>query len=519
MLRPKVYSYLRFSSPEQAKGDSKRRQLAAAYSWAAENGMELDEELHDEGISGWRGTNLKHDAALGGFLRAVQAGAVAPGSVLVIESLDRLSRDLARKAQRLLEDICDSHVDVVTLADRKRYSKEVFDRDPMAIIWSLLVFMRGNEESETKSKRVAAAWSTKRNKAIETGKRMTPVCPGWLRPEGEGFAPIPERVAIVNRIFAETLAGRGQHAIAQTLTAEGVPTWRRGKVWHRTFVAKLLNNEAVIGTIALGSTMNEDRSKRRRIVKTVEGYYPAVIDRETWERTRALLGNRERPKGGASDKPVRFLLAGLARCPSCDATMTRVAKGPRGGRPYLICTTAKAGGLCRRQHVRAEAIDAAIFDRFVELLIHKPAANANEADYLDRLRNLEGAEQATIEELQDLHEARRARKFGAAQREREDVLYGYLREMEAERAAIEKEWANTASPIVEARLSRLVEALEIGPQPDLRQPNAALRENFAAVTVNYRDGTWGFRWRHGGESWLTYDYRWAIEEDGEEDAA
>jgi hypothetical protein len=240
-----------------------------------------------------------------------------------------------------------------------------------------------------------------------------------------------------------------------------------------------------------------------------------VIDQETWERTRALLGSRERPKGGASDKPVRFLLAGLARCPDCDATMTRVAKGPKGGRPYLICTTAKAGGLCRRQHVRAEAIDAAIFDRFVELLIDKPAANANEAGHLDRLRNLEGAEQATIEELQDLREYRRTRKLGTAEKDREAVLYGYLREIEEERAAIEKEWANKASPIVEARLSKLVEALELGPQEDLRQPNATLRENFVAVTVDYRKGTLGFRWRHGGETWLTYDYGPAFAEAGD----
>src|SRR5262249_429406 len=49
----KAYSYLRFSTPEQMKGDSQRRQLEAARSYALEKGLELDEELtfHDLGVS------------------------------------------------------------------------------------------------------------------------------------------------------------------------------------------------------------------------------------------------------------------------------------------------------------------------------------------------------------------------------------------------------------------------------------------------------------------------------------
>jgi DNA invertase Pin-like site-specific DNA recombinase len=474
--------------------------------------MELDEELRDEGISGWRGSNLKADASLGAFVKAVHAGVVAPGSVLVIESLDRMSRDDVLVASTMLNQLLLAGLRVVTLGDRREYSMETVKANPTDLILSILVFFRGNEESEIKSKRVSAAWSAKRAKAVETGKRMTPVCPGWLRPEGEGFAPIPERVAIVRRIFAETLAGRGQHAIAQTLTAEGVPTWRRGKVWHRTFVAKLLASEAVIGNLAVGSTMNPDRSKRRSIVGTALGYYPAVIDQETWDRTRALLGNRKQPKGGASDKPVRFLLAGLARCPLCEATMTRVYKGKDGGRPYLVCTTAKAGGRCRRQHVRAEAIDAAIFAQYGRLFMDKPEANASEGEYTRRLMDLEAVESVIAEEMDDLYRARARRAFGAAQSKRQDDLYIRLNEIEAEREAIEKERANAASPIVEARLNRLMDSLEQGPQEDLREPNAGLREAFTAVTVDYREGTLGFRWRHGGETWLTYDHRWPSEE-------
>ena len=52
----KAYSYLRFSTPEQLKGDSQRRQLEAARAYALEQGLELDESLtfQDLGVSGFK---------------------------------------------------------------------------------------------------------------------------------------------------------------------------------------------------------------------------------------------------------------------------------------------------------------------------------------------------------------------------------------------------------------------------------------------------------------------------------
>jgi hypothetical protein len=41
----KVYSYTRFSTPEQAAGDSYRRQTEAAQKWAAARGLVLDDRL------------------------------------------------------------------------------------------------------------------------------------------------------------------------------------------------------------------------------------------------------------------------------------------------------------------------------------------------------------------------------------------------------------------------------------------------------------------------------------------
>jgi DNA invertase Pin-like site-specific DNA recombinase len=101
--QPKAYSYTRFSKPEQAKGDSSTRQALAAEQWAKERNVELDTELtfRDEGISAFDGLNVER-GALGAFLKAVQTGEVPNGSWLLVESLDRISRQKPRKAARLV---------------------------------------------------------------------------------------------------------------------------------------------------------------------------------------------------------------------------------------------------------------------------------------------------------------------------------------------------------------------------------------------------------------------------------
>jgi len=89
----KCYSYIRFSSPEQAKGTSYERQLNFAKNFAEKRGWTLDEKLcmFDEGLSGFHQDHTVK-GHLGVFLRAVQGGKIEKPSALLVENLDRLSR-------------------------------------------------------------------------------------------------------------------------------------------------------------------------------------------------------------------------------------------------------------------------------------------------------------------------------------------------------------------------------------------------------------------------------------------
>src|SRR5262245_11709675 len=147
--RPKAYSYVRWSTPQQAKGHSLSRQLEKARAFAKENDLDLDETLNfrDAGVTAYRGHNLLK-GALGDFLRAVQDGVVVPGSYLIVESLDRISRDTVNKAAATLQMIVAEGVNLVDLEDNGRiYNEETFEKDQTAFLIMAVRFMRANMES------------------------------------------------------------------------------------------------------------------------------------------------------------------------------------------------------------------------------------------------------------------------------------------------------------------------------------------------------------------------------------
>ncbi len=116
--QPKAYSYKRFSTPAQEQGDSLRRQTAIAQAWADRMGVPLDTELNltDRGISAYTGAN-RDVGNLGAFMRLVEEGEVPRGSWLLVEKLDRLSREPAADASFEMQKIIRAGIAVVDLSD------------------------------------------------------------------------------------------------------------------------------------------------------------------------------------------------------------------------------------------------------------------------------------------------------------------------------------------------------------------------------------------------------------------
>jgi DNA invertase Pin-like site-specific DNA recombinase len=178
--RSKAYSYLRFSTPEQAGGDSLKRQMEKAEAYADEHDLDLDTSLSfkDLGVSAYTGKNVQ-TGALGYFLRAVEDGLIPAGSFLLVESLDRISRENILRAQAVFISIVDAGVTLVTLTDGRRFSKASINANPTDLIISIVSLMRAHEESATKALRLRSAWAGKRSRAAIVP--MTARGPAWLK--------------------------------------------------------------------------------------------------------------------------------------------------------------------------------------------------------------------------------------------------------------------------------------------------------------------------------------------------
>ena len=133
----KGVAYVRFSTPEQATGDSRRRQSALTESYAKKHDLLLDKGLNfrDLGVSAFRGKNAKQ-GGLRSFLDAVEHGLVPSNSYLLVESLDRLSRDQILEAQSVFLQIVTAGVTIVTLIDQRSYSIASLNANPIDLIIS-----------------------------------------------------------------------------------------------------------------------------------------------------------------------------------------------------------------------------------------------------------------------------------------------------------------------------------------------------------------------------------------------
>jgi DNA invertase Pin-like site-specific DNA recombinase len=84
--------YLRYSTPEQADGQSEKRQIEYAKRWSKENGAELVRIYKDLGVSGGKkaGTKINERKGLAELLADLRRGEVP--KFLLVEDVDRLSR-------------------------------------------------------------------------------------------------------------------------------------------------------------------------------------------------------------------------------------------------------------------------------------------------------------------------------------------------------------------------------------------------------------------------------------------
>jgi Resolvase, N terminal domain/Recombinase/Recombinase zinc beta ribbon domain len=493
-------------TPEQAKGHSLQRQTNDAQAWAGANGVALDDELslQDKGVSGFTGANLE-TGALGVFLERVKDGTVPPGSWLLVENLDRISRQAARKAVRTIEDIVVAGITVVDLSDGGReYSAEALDKDPMLFLMMVLRFIRANEESATKGVRVAKAHAARRQKFAGQEKLIKPYTrklPAWIRwsDSTASYELIEERAKLLRWMFEMADGGLGAHSIAAHLNEVKEDTWGAGgwkaAYWHRSYIRKLLTNKAAIGVFVPHRVEKVEgkRSKQRTPLEPVAHRFPAAIDRELFERVNARLSTTE-ARGRNTKMPVKSIFAGVLKCQHCGGTFTRVNKGEH---VYLVCSAAHGkSGTCKYESLPYH--DAVREMRRIAHSILDEAPRGNDTADMDsaieRLRIEIDAGEDRINELLELTISDKSRK---ARQELQNAERQLDEAREKLRQAIERR-DTLMSTNVRLRLAAVEKALT-GETIDTEEANKALRGAVRRMVMRPAEGALEIHWHHADE--------------------
>lgn len=327
---PVAYSYQRVSSGQQVGGHGLDRQADAAALWCAATGHQLDQQLvlSDRGRSAYSGRNLK--GALGRFLELAQAGQLGPNPVLLVEAIDRISRREPLDAiETILTGLVGSGVRVITLEDQQEYSRATIAADASKLLVLVVKIQAAHDESKRKGMRSRANWA-KRYQAAKAGQKDPSArCrPFWLDwDDAAGDFKTNASTAMVRRCFELSEQGLGHSAIARQLTAEGF-TNTNGGIISATTPSVLLKDRRVLGERQITDPDGN--------AETLQGYFPAVITVEQFDRCRALAAARDTALGrDRSSRRVRNLFAGLLQCP-CGLPLAHRAS--HGGRyEKLLC--------------------------------------------------------------------------------------------------------------------------------------------------------------------------------------
>jgi len=197
----------------------------------------------------------------------------------------------------------------------------------------------------------------------------------------------PDEAEIVRQVFQIRIDLQlGYSSVARRLN-QADRRRRSGGRWTGIAVKGILDNEAYIGNFVRGRRRKSSPSKFYMATEdgpvsvkdgppqsttfTVEGFYPPLLSRETWDLAQALRVERDAQFGNRRDRSSyhHYLLTTFLVCGSCGGNMV-VGEGTRSAQnhrySYVICADKKRGCEPKEACRRVRAQEAALTKRVLE---------------------------------------------------------------------------------------------------------------------------------------------------------
>jgi site-specific DNA recombinase len=431
--------YARVSTERQAERGTIGSQLAVLREHIAAAGDELVGEYVDNGHSGARldrpGLDALRDAAEAGLIERVWC--LSP---------DRLARAYAYQVL-VLDELARFGV-AVAFTDSPGLAAD----DPQA---TLLTQVQGVIAEYEKAK-IAERYRRGKLFRARAGEIVTWKAPyGYRRiprsaATGQAHHEVYEpEAAVVRRIFSDRAAGTTVREICRRLNADGVPSPTGKPTWGTSTLGRLLGNEAYIGRVYYNRTESvpDRRPTRhnRQVPRNRDEWIPIdcprIISDELFQAAGRVSTDNTKWSPRRAE-PGAWLLKGLVKCGVCGVgTRCHKMRGRNGTwHRYYHCRNhdpLRAGGESRRcpeRNIRADALDAFVFDQIRTAMTHPDQLLAGERAVALR---------APIpdDELLGAELARLDRKIDAADTERRRLvdLYqgGFIELPELQRRATE----------------------------------------------------------------------------------
>lgn len=333
----KAISYLRFSSSLQEGNDSIARQRAALDHAVREVGLELDRSLEDHAKSASKGHH-RTKGELGLLLFAITEGAVPQGTILIVENIDRLTREGVLDAYTMLATIIHAGVVLLVCGDEEL---ELYDE--AAINGRAGDRLHSDIRAAYKyTKRLAQFQRSQQKRRREQalrGEKVIPngIVPGWLdRDLNTRTHHLNQHAGTIERIFRECVKGASARQIAAGLNRDGVLTMQGAAVWRAPRIGAILRDDAVIGYW----TPTQLQGKTRVPAGPPAPIYPPAVGHGLWQEVQNALSARRGITRGAIGTTVPNLFTGHVFCGSCGGTLRiDTGGGLRGGRRkrHFLC--------------------------------------------------------------------------------------------------------------------------------------------------------------------------------------
>jgi DNA invertase Pin-like site-specific DNA recombinase len=377
--RPYI-SYLRFSSAPQEGGSTIERQQETLNLIVKHYGLVLDRALEDRAMSASKGLHRKK-GALGALLALIKDREIPRGTVLTVESIDRLTRERFFDVFDMLKTIIEGGLIIVT-GDLTIWDDHAINSP---LNHKLIAEINAARSYAERLGELAAGAHAKRRQRVaefaadpsKPRPTVNGIVPAWIvRTKGQNdYRLHPVHSKAVKRIFVLCGEGASVRQIADIFNREKVPLFPRAAHWRAPRIGAILRDRHVLGFYT--PTRLDEKTKKRNPIGPETRIFPPAIDAADWVRSHDVLAGR-RTLIGRRGTNVPNLFTGKARCKTCGGTMrVDTGGGIRRGkrqRSMLCASYIEAGGCKDNTRYDLDVYEAPILMALLRLTSVAPKA-------------------------------------------------------------------------------------------------------------------------------------------------